>query len=244
MAVCPTEAVQAPGHAYEDFGPLPETQPSTEELQRLLVTRRSVRRFEDEPVSREALEEIVRLSALAPTGVPPSDVEVIVFSTREQIEAILPQVYTGLERFLFALQNPILRFLISRQMGRERFEALVEHLVPFIRPMVQLYRETGFDAATWGAPAMLLFHHARRTVSGQENCLIACTYAMVAAHALGLGTTMIGIVPPMINQDKALRAAVGLPEVNQSEIALIIGHPAGHYRRTIPRQHRGVTWLG
>jgi len=202
-----------------------------------------VRRFTDEPVPRPALEEIVRLAAAAPTGVPPSDVEVTVFSTREQIEAVLPEIYAGLEQFLQALRNPLWRFLIRRSMDPLQFEAIVEHMVPFIEPMCDLYRETGFDAATWGAPSMLLFHHARRSVCGKENSYIACTYAMLAAHALGLGATMIGIVPPITEQSKPLRTRLGIPEGNRCEISLITGHPAVRYRRTIPREHRTVTYL-
>ena len=243
MAVCPSEAVLAPQHEYAEFGLLPETQPTAEELEGLLLTRRSVRRFTEKPVAREALEEVVRLAATAPTGVPPSDVEVTVFSTREQIAAILPDIYAGLEQFLQALRNPLWRFLIRRSMDPPQFEAIVEHMVPFIEPMCGLYRDTGFDAATWGAPAMLLFHHARRSVCGKENSYIACTYAMLAAHALGLGTTMIGIVPPIVEQSKPLRARLGIPEGNRCEISLIIGHPAVHYRRTISRAHKSVTWL-
>jgi nitroreductase len=243
MAVCPTEAVVAPGHDYNRFLPLPETQPGLEDLERLLLTRRSVRRFKPDPVAQDALERIVRVAALAPFGVPPTDVEVTVFSTREQIEGILPTIFTGMEQFMQALRNPIYRFLIRRQMGAEQFDALLEHLLPFVPPMCRLYRETGFDSATWGAPAMLLFHHAKRSLCGKENCLVACTYAMLAAQALGLGTTMIGIVAGVVDMDKALRAKLGIPDANRCEISLIIGHPAVNYRRAIPRANRSVTWM-
>ncbi|MBM3498806.1 MAG: 4Fe-4S dicluster domain-containing protein [Armatimonadetes bacterium] len=243
MAVCPTEATRVAGFDYAHFPPLPGGVADPAALEALFLSRRSVRRFTEEPVSPEALGDIVRLSAMAPFGVPPTDVEVTVFGTRGQIEAILPAVYTGMEQFMQALKNPIYRFLIRRQMGAEMFDALVEHLLPLIPPMCRMYRDTGFDAATWGAPAMLLFHHAKRSVSGKENCYVACTYAMLAAQALGLGTTMIGIMAGVIDMDKALRAELGIPDGNQCEISLILGHPAASYRRAIPRAHKTVTWV-
>jgi len=61
---------------------------------------------------------------------------------------------------------------------------------------------------------------------------------------MGLGTTMIGIVPPIIDQSKSLRAKVGIPDANQCEISLIVGHPSVKYRRAIRRQHKSVTWIG
>ena len=243
MAVCPTEAVTANGLDYAGFGDLPTELPDAAGLERLFLTRRSVRHFRKDPVSREDLEQVLRVAVTAPFGVPPNDVEIAVFSTRAQIEAILPPVIEGCEGFIKQLKNPIGGFFIRRAMGPEMFDALEEHLLPLIPPMCQLYREKGIDCATWGAPAMLLFHATRRSCSGRENCLIACTYAMLAAHSLGLGTTMVGIVPPIIDQSKPLREKLGIPEGNACVISLIVGHPAPKYRRTIPRKFTSVTWL-
>lgn len=244
MAVCPTEAVSVPGFDYGGFAELPSGVPDAAALEALLLTRRSVRRFTDEPVSREALDQIVRLAATAPMGVPPQTVEVTVLSTREQVAAILPEVMDGLAEFTKQLKNPLWRYFIRKSVGAEQFDALEEHMLPFLEPMCRLFREEGLDGATWGAPAMLLFHAARRSVSGKENCFIACTYAMLAAHALGLGTTIIGIVPPVVDQSKALRARLGIPEGNECVTSVIVGHPAQRFRRTIPRAFRSVTMVG
>ena len=129
-----------------------------------------------------------------------------------------------------------MRFLIRRKMGAEQFDALVEHLGPFMRLLYEAYRRDGADYFMWGAPAMLLFHADRRSFCPKDNCLIACTYAMLAAHSFGLGTTMLGIVAPAIDQSKELRAKFGIPEHNECVVSVIIGHPAHEFRRTIPRE--------
>jgi hypothetical protein len=65
---------------------------------------------------------------------------------------------------------------------------------------------------------------------------------MLAAHSFGLGTTMIGVVAPAIDQSKELRAKLGIPEQNECLISLIVGHPAHEFRRTIPREFKSVRW--
>ena len=51
-------------------------------------------------------------------------------------------------------------------------------------------RDKGEDWFTYHAPAAFLFHYG--PMSGQADCHIAATYAMLAAESLGLGSCMLG----------------------------------------------------
>ncbi len=243
MAICPTEAVLVPGFDYEQFGDLPDVTIDPAAFADFLATRRSTRCFTDEPVDRETLERIVQMAATGPIAVTPMPVEVTVFSTRGQLEALLPDLASAYEQFEKAIQCWPMRFLMRRGMGADQFDAFVEHLGPFMRMLYEAYRRDGSDYLMWGAPAMLLFHADRRSFAPKENCLIACTYAMLAAHSFGLGATMLGIVAPGIENSKELRAKLKIPEHNECIVSLIIGHAGHEFRRTIPREFRSVRWV-
>lgn len=243
MALCPTEAVVVPGFDYQQFGELPDVTLDPAAFADFLAARRSIRCFTDEPVDRETLERIAQMAARGPIAVTPTSVEVTIFSRRDQLEALLPDLASGYEQFDKAIHTWPMRLLLRRGMGADQFDALVEHLGPFIRILCEAYRQNGADYFMWGAPAMLLFHADRRSFAPKENCLIACTYAMLAGHSFGLGTTMLGVVAPMIDQNKALRAKLRIPEQNECPISLIIGHPAREFRRTIPREFKSVRWV-
>ena len=82
----------------------------------------------------------------------------------------------------------------------------------------------GRDAVFYGAPAALLFHSS--PYADVADVVIACTYAMVAAESLGLGTCMIGCAPPILARRKDLLKKHVIPEGHTPAIVLILGYPA------------------
>jgi nitroreductase len=53
--------------------------------------RRSVREYKPDPVSREMIEQILNAASTAPMGIPPSEVHVPVFATRESGPRVGPE---------------------------------------------------------------------------------------------------------------------------------------------------------
>jgi hypothetical protein len=66
---------------------------------------------------------------------------------------------------------------------------------------------------------------------------------MLAALSLGLGTTIIGLVPPVVDRSKLLRERYGIPKDNRVLTSLIIGHPKFRYRQGIGRELAGVRYV-
>ena len=66
---------------------------------------------------------------------------------------------------------------------------------------------------------------------------------MLAAQALGLGATMIGIVPAAINKVDEVRNIFKIPETHEATISVIIGYPKYKYKRAIKRKAQEIHWL-
>ena len=107
------------------------------------------------------------------------------------------------------------------------------------RPVEQGLIEKILEAAAT-APILMLFHGNRRAMSYAENAHLACHHAMLAAVSLGLGTTIIGRVPPIVDRSKVLRKRYGIPKENKVMTSLILGHPKYKYRKSICRDLAGV----
>jgi nitroreductase len=103
-------------------------------------------------------------------------------------------------------------------------------------------RRQGRDLLFYDAPAVLLFHHSPYVDASEA--MIACTYAMLAAESLGLGTTMIGAAAPIIMRKRELCQQLGIPDGNKPAIALILGYPAVHFRRGVIRRFASVSRFG
>jgi hypothetical protein len=71
------------------------------------------------------------------------------------------------------------------------------------------------DAFTRGAPAPLLFHADRDADNHTEDVFIALTYGLLAAHALGLGATAIGLVSGAMERSPELRQLLRIPAQNE-----------------------------
>jgi ferredoxin len=241
MMVCPEEAITVTGRGIspDDLLPLPTRQnrAGADALAALMQSRRSVRRFSDQHVDAELLDRILEMASTAPMGIPPWDIGCITIRRPEQVQQIAAEVIKGYEGFLKFFRPWVLasmRFFVRR--------ATYEMFRYFIRPLAEAYTASyhaGRDVLFWNAPALMIFHHS--PYAEATDATIACTYAMLAAESLGLGSTIIGGATPVIQRNKALCRKLGIPAGNTPSIALILGHPATNFRHSIRRRFAGLS---
>ena len=242
MAVCKTQAVTISGMDYErDFRELPNVVLHYNEFTDLISTRRSVRNFKDNPVPDEMLHQVLESVSYAPFGAAPEKMKVTVVNNREKIEQALPHISDFLENIVKWIENPIASFMIKRKEDKETYNTMKNHLYPIAKQ--GNYKLEFGDRITRNAPALIIFHAEKGAESHTHNSMIYATYAMLAAHSLGLGATMNGIVPAAINQNKKVRQLFKIPEDNVAITSLIIGFPRYNYQRVIYRQKHKVNWL-
>jgi len=234
--VCPEGAITVTGRGIspEDLLPLPaaEKKAGPEQLAALMQSRRSVRRFSDKEVASELLECIVEMATTAPMGIPPWDIGCVMIRGREEVQRLAAEVVKGYEGFL-KMFRPWLLSLMRPFVGKARYVMFLHFLRPLAETYVRGHRE-GRDHVFYEAPALLIFHHS--PYADISDAMIACTYAMLAAESLGLGSTIIGGAPPIIQRNRALCQRLGVPADSTPSACLILGHPATHFRRTIRRR--------
>ncbi|MCC6932895.1 MAG: nitroreductase family protein [Deltaproteobacteria bacterium] len=93
--------------------------------------------------------------------------------------------------------------------------------------------DKGKDVVLYDAPLALIFYHSQYT--DEADTFIACSYASIAAEALGLGTCMIGCVAPVIQRDKKLLLKYDIPPGHRPAIVMIIGSPKYRFTRFLQR---------
>lgn len=242
MAICPTQAMQVNGMSYErDLFDLPKHFVNYANFLGFLSHRRSVRNFQDTPVPKEILQEILDAIALAPFGAAPHEVHMTVINNREVIASALPKMAEFLDNIVTWLNNPVMRFMIRRKNNRETFNTLANHVYPMAK--LGNYRLEYGDSITRGAPALLIFHAEKGAEAHTHNSLIYATYAMLTAHSLGLGAAMSGLVPAAVNKVKEVRNIFHIPTHHEAIISVIFGYPKYQYKRAITRKVQPVSWI-
>ena len=240
VAVCPTGSIQMSRLAGEAFRELPEAPFGYGEFHDFLKRRRSIRVFKNRPVASEAIEKILAAAATAPMGFPPHSTAVVVVNRRDELDFLLKELVDDYDRTAKALSNPVGRALVRLAAGAEDYLNLKDHILAIMKLANEEYRRDGTDRYMYHAPALLLFHGNRWAMSYVENAHLVCHHAMLAAVSLGLGTTIIGLIPPIVDRSKTLRERYGIPKDNKVLTALIVGHPKYKYKKSIHRDLAGV----
>jgi len=244
MAMCETKSIAIEGINYEtNFRKLPATIVDYQQLMEFLMTRRSVRIFQNKPVSHELVDRIIDVISTAPFGVSPDNVEITVITDKSLIEKAVPEMSKIYMQLGKIIKIPVLGWLIRRSMSEETTNTLMNFIVPHIEK--GHYTNAGVvDDIARNAPALILFHAPKGAEEHTVDAHIYLTYAMLAAHSLGLGATAIGMIGPAINKSKPLRTMFQIPAGNEVVETMILGYPKLKFKRAIVRPRKKVTFLG
>jgi nitroreductase/NAD-dependent dihydropyrimidine dehydrogenase PreA subunit len=239
MAICPTKSVQVEGLSYEDdFYDLPGKNNHFENFIELLSSRRSVRAFKDRPVSEKLLNEIVSSVSYAPFGAAPGKMEISVINNRETIESALPLISNFLHKAEKMIENPITSRILKILTGEEEYQTVRNHIYPISKGGV--YSLDNGDGITRGAPSIITIHAPKDAEAHTNNGIIYATYILLAAHAIGLGATMVECIITPINRNKKLKQIFHIPDQNEAIMSVILGYPKYRYKRTIKRNKHKV----
>lgn len=242
MMVCPVDCIQVSGREFSPTDVVVDeySQKRTEynSLLHLMRKRRSIRKYTQEAVPNDALEQIITAVTTAPMGIPPSDVELVVFSTREKVAEFGEEILTlmGKRKWMF---SPLMAKVLRIFWGKE----FMESVNTFIRPALNMLLkdgQEGKDSLFYHAPVAILF--VASPYSDPVDASIAATYGMLAAEALGLGTCFIGTAGYFVKYSGKLKKKYGLDKRCQPGPVLLLGLPAVTYEKTVKRSLRRVTY--
>ena len=241
-AVCPEEAVmQSEGVTATSLKPGPVPAVSPDMLQLLFRERRSMRLFEDKPVSREQLLQIIEAGRYIPTGSNRQEVKYIVLSNKEKVSELRSLVERFMEKTFKAVQNKAIAPLLAIRMGRPAVEVL--RYYAFGYQVSKDNKETNAYFPLPFGPAVIFAHTQSFDPTASFNCSVALYNCSLMAHSLGLGSCFLGFVQAGANMNKTIKHWLGIPEGNQAYGAMVAGHPSVKYRRLIERKSPETKWL-
>lgn len=241
VAVCPSEAIRINGRDLfpEDVFPIPtrDERSNYEQLQGLLLSRRSTRHFTSEEVDPQLVEKILAAAATAPMGLPPSDVGVLVFSNRSAVRGVRDFLLKEMKPWKYIF-SPLMVTLMRPFISKENAQLFGD----FIAPAVEMMQRKSLEGEDWflyDAPLALYFYGS--AYSDPADAHVPAALAMLAGESLGLGTCMLGFPGSVFQYSAKARKEYHLPKKMQAGLMVIFGHPKYRNNHAITRRFAGVS---
>jgi nitroreductase/NAD-dependent dihydropyrimidine dehydrogenase PreA subunit len=242
VAICPENAITHKRIPTEKFEDLPVTPIPPENMRNLLLSRRSIRVFKENPVPKELLERLIEVGIHAGTGGNAQTENFIVIQNRKLLSELEKMVIEVLwNKGMKYLGSEIGQKLAKAKLGEEMLrQALPYHHI--IRNRRQNNELAGMIFRN--APVAIVIHGLRTNFMAHANCSIAARNMEIMAKTLSLGTCWVGFLSVAAHlAKKKIERYLEIPDDHSIYGAIMIGYPKFEYRKIIPREKREVRWI-
>jgi nitroreductase len=205
-----------------------------------MASRRSIRRFTARGVAPALLRDLVRIGITAPSA---TNCQTWTFTLLPD-----PAGVTALSQRVAAVYRRICRLsawrslcTLLRWLGKPELDDFSRVYRPFIETQLAAWEGGGADPFFRGAPAAIVVA-SRPGASGMhsDDAHLATQNILLAAHAMGLGTCLIGLALVAFRRDPSVAAALGLPANETVQSVIALGYPDEHYRRLTARAEPAI----
>jgi len=237
LAVCPCDAILHDGLKRDQIIKVNRKNLNPEVFRDIIISRRSIRQFKDVPVPRDVIEQILDLARYAPTASNDQNVGYIVITDKKLIEEAANNIFGFVSRLYNKTKKGIGRIIVNLTgLTNNRYLKVMDYVQ-------KQNAETGRDFILHNAPVLILIYAPRNARFASDNCNIAATAIINYAHALNLGTCLIGFMVMFLRYSRTLRKKFGIPKGMRIYASLVMGYPAYKYTNTASRKKPEVQWL-
>lgn len=219
-AFCPEQALTL-NFRPDDKTPLPpDARPlPAADLIRHLKMRRSIRRFQPDPVPRDTILELLDAVRYAASGTNGQPVQWLVLSDPDRI------------RNIGALTIEWMQTLLN-----------TPHPLAAYVPALIAGWKAGYDVICLHAPHLLIPHIPSNIPVAQVDAIIALSHVDILAPAMELGTCWAGFAAAAAANYEPLQKELDLPDGRQPAFAMMLGRPLFHPAGIPRRNPLAVTW--
>lgn len=167
------------------------------ELKEAIQSRRSVRKYTDQPISKEQIQALLDAAVLAPSG-----------SNAQPWTFVVMQGFDKVSEHSAAAKEA----LLESESEKEWFQKYVEWV-----------SKPDFDMF-YAAPALVVIYAKPQGFISQYDCCLAAQNLVLTAHDMGLGTCWIGFAQAYFNM-ASVKTSLNVPEDFVAVAPLVIGYP-------------------
>lgn len=243
-AVCPEDAVRVGSIAADAFTlktvaeevpSLPAGGLKTAQLVGLMGMRRSCRMYQDKPVDRAVLEDLVKIGITAPSGTNCQKWTFNILPDRGAVAGFGDRV-AGFYRRLNRMAERAWLRLPLKWIGKGELDDYYRNYYASVKEGLDAFDQSGKDLLFHGAPAVIMVGAAPGGSCSNEDALCATQNILLACETMGLGTCLVGFAVIAMAHDRSIQKAMGIPNDEQVKAVIALGHPAVKWQRPAGRR--------
>lgn len=243
QAVCPSDAVEIDGlPAALDFSQIPEKLEALApgnydcgSLVRLMRSRRSCRNYTARRVGLDLLEDLVKVGTTAPSGTNSQSWNFVILPQRQDVEILGGLTADFYRRLNMQAANPLYR-LLARFVAGDALGRYYRNYYATVAGAIRDWDEHRIDRLFHGAVAAILVTGRRAAGCPGEDAVLATQNILLAAHALGLGSCLIGFAVEAMRRDRGIKKVMAIPGDEEIYTVIALGYPAIRYQRVSGRR--------
>ncbi len=243
QAVCAVDAVII--DALESSLGLVTVQETTEVVQpgqydtaglvTLMRSRRSCRKYKGKAVAPAILEDLVKIGTTAPSGTNSQGWNFILLPTRGDVLVLGALTADYFRKLNKQAKSGVLRGLM-KIFGHDKLGHYYRNYHDSVAEALKEWDEQGGDRLFHGATSCILVTGKRSASCPAEDALLASQNILLAAHAMGLGSCLIGFAVEALRRTPEMRKKMMVAEDEQVYSVIALGYPVVTYIRPANRK--------
>jgi nitroreductase len=194
------------------------------DLVQLMRSRRSCRNYRDRPVPLDVLQDLVRIGLTAPSGSNCQPWAFTLVPSRDAVLQLGDLIAAFFRRLNRMADRPLARRAL-KMIGRSELDFYYRNYRDEVAEALADWEHKGRDRLFHGAPAVILVGTRPGASCPAEDALLATQNILLGAHALGLGTCLIGFAVSAFKQDPDILKHLGLPAGEKVRAVIALGYP-------------------
>ena len=227
VAVCPSNSIEHTDFPAEKVHTIDRSQlPTADQVELLILSRRSNRAFSKEKVSEELLQRIIEAAHRAPTATNAQEVKMVLVTRPETLKEVSHITIGTFMSIVNLVENPLLKMILKPLMPSGY------RYVPVFKRLHEEF-ERGNDGILRGATAAIFFYTDKKERFGCQDCNLAYQNASLMAEAAGVSQFYTGFVCSAAGMDRKrkLQKLLGIEGTVHAGIAL--GMPSFRFDKYI-----------
>ena len=214
----------------------------TAALVNLMGSRRSCRNFTDQSVDRTLLEDLVKAGITAPSGSNCQPCTFTLLPDREAVNRLGRRVGDFFRKTNRLAENRWLRTGL-KLIGKPELDTYYRLHYSTVEKGLSAWDRGERDLLFHGATAVIVVAADNEASCPREDALLATGNMLLAAHAMGLGTCLIGFVIEAMRRDKSIARMLGLPDHETAHAVIALGWPNETYQRVAGRKPAVIRYM-